>query len=117
MTRTLTAALKTLAGQQLAALTAPGAYSASLTGGYHGCTITQLRALHRRGLANRVTVMGCEAYTITDAGLLTVADYVRAQCAEVQTSAGRALCSPYPGVVSWAEQRLAGANHLLSRLK
>lgn len=116
MTPTLTLALQALAGQQLAALTMPGAYGPSLTGG-QGNTITQLRALHRRGYASRVTVAGClEGYTITDAGLQLVASHVRQRCTEVQAQAQRGLASRYPGVVAWAQQKLAGTEQLLARL-
>jgi len=116
MTPTLTTALQTLAGQQLAALTMPGAYGPSLTGG-QGHTVTQLRALHRRGLASRVIIAGClEGYTITDAGLRLVASHVRQRCADVQTKAQPGLSSCYPGIVAWAEQEIAGADQLLARL-
>ena len=119
MTPTLTIALQTLAGQQLAALTMPGAYGPSLSGGRgsKGTTVTQLRALYRRGLASRVALGSClESYAITDAGLHLVASYVRQQCADVQTKAQPGLGSCYPGIVAWAEQEIAGADQLLARL-
>ncbi len=115
MTPALTVALQYLAGQQLAALTMPGAYSPSLTGG-QGNTITQLRALHRRGLASRVTVRGLEGYTITDTGLELVASYARQRCADVRAEAERGLRSSYPGVVAWAQQKVAGTEQMLARL-
>ena len=116
MTTTLTIALQTLASQTLAALINPGAYSASLTGG-QGHTVTQLRALCRRGFADRVTVMGCiEGYVITDAGLQHVAKYVRGACADVQSKAKPQLASPYAGISYFAQQEMAGAAEMLARL-
>ena len=116
MTPALTRALRSLAGQQMIALRDPGAYSANRSGGDSNCTVTQLRALCRRGFAERADRLATESYIVTDAGLQVVAEYVREQAAESYAVARRFMGSEYPGIVAMAEREQAAADAILARI-